>query len=347
MKPSKPVILTGVRANNDIHIGNYFGAILPIVDMAKRRSADFDINLFIPDLHSFTTPIDHSKLYDSTLSNARIYTAAGLPLDNEAIHLYRQSRIPAHSELAWILDCFTGFGEMSRMTQFKDKGNKGDASVGLFNYPVLMAADILLYGATYVPVGDDQTQHLEFTRDIAERMNRKFGDLFIVPKPVAQQHRFFGKDQGLRIKDLVNPAKKMSKSDDSGKGIIFLGDEPQVAHKKIMSATTDSLGKVQYDRDNQPGISNLLEILTLVRQDAGRDVSLEQTISEYTGMERYGDFKRIVADEVAEFLANFQARLAAVDEQAIERKLESSERDMNLVANETLHRVQTAVGLRR
>jgi len=404
MKPTKPVILTGVRANNDIHIGNYFGAILPIVNMAKRRSADFDINLFIPDLHSFTTPIDHSKLYDSILNNARIYTAAGLPLDNEAIHLYRQSRVPAHSELAWILDCFTGFGEMERMTQFKDKSgrndlasrlteqierlsneirshqiepgipardiidmllserkltlpflenlyndmNKGDViSVGLFNYPVLMAADILLYGATYVPVGDDQTQHLEFTRDIAERMNRKFGDLFVVPKPVAQQHQFFGNDQGLRIKDLMNPTKKMSKSDDSGKGVIFLGDEPGVAHKKIMSATTDSLGKVQYDRENQPGISNLLEILTLVRQDAGQDVGLEQTISEYAGMERYGDFKRIVADEVAEFLANFQARLAAVDEPAIERKLESSERDMNIVANETLHRVQTAVGLRR
>ena len=404
MKPSKPVILTGVRANNDIHIGNYFGAILPIVDMAKRHSADYDINLFIPDLHSFTTPIDHSKLYDSILSNARIYTAAGLPLDNEAIHLYRQSRVPAHSELAWILDCFTGFGEMERMTQFKDKSgrndlasrltkqlerlsseirshqikpgipardiinmllserkltlpflenlyndiNKGDGvSVGLFNYPVLMAADILLYGATYVPVGDDQTQHLEFTRDIAERMNRKFGDLFIVPKPVAEQHQFFGKDQGLRIKDLANPTKKMSKSDDTGKGVIFLGDDPRAAHKKIMSATTDSLGKVQYDRENQPGISNLLEILTLVRQDAGRDVSLEQTISQYTGMESYGDFKRIVADEVAEFLANFQARLAAVDEQAIESKLESSEHDMNIVANETLHRVQTAVGLRR
>ena len=347
---SKPVILTGVRANNDIHIGNYFGAILPIVDMAKRRSADYDINLFIPDLHSFTTPIDHSKLYDSILSNARIYTAAGLPLDNQAIHLYRQSRVPAHSELAWILDCFTGFGEMSRMTQFKGKSEKlhGDQiSVGLFNYPVLMAADILLYGASYVPVGDDQTQHLEFTRDIAERMNRKFGDLFVVPKSVAEQHQFFGNDQGLRIKDLANPTKKMSKSDDSGKGVIFLGDEPGVAHKKIMNATTDSLGKVQYDRENQPGISNLLEILTLVCQDAGQDVSLEQTISEYAGMERYGDFKRIVADEVAEFLANFQARLAAVDEQAIERKLESSEHDMNLVANETLHRVQTAVGLRR
>ena len=393
MKPSKPVILTGVRANNDIHIGNYFGAILPIVDMAKRRSADYDINLFIPDLHSFTTPIDHSKLYDSILNNARIYTAAGLPLDNEAIHLYRQSRVPAHSELAWILDCFTGFGEMSRMTQFKDKSDIIDinevidtilqrcdkkydinstvrykdirgsiklfaaafdgfnktspTSVGLFNYPVLMAADILLYGATYVPVGDDQTQHLEFTRDIAERMNRKFGDLFVVPKPVAQQHQFFGKDQGLRIKDLVNPTKKMSKSDDTGKGVIFLGDDPRAAHKKIMSAATDSLGTVQYDRDNQPGISNLLEILTLVRQDAGRDVSLEQTISEYAGMERYGDFKRIVADETAEFLANFQARLSAVDEPAIEAKLESSEQAMNRIANQTLHRVQKAVGLRR
>ena len=378
MKPSKPVILTGVRANNNIHIGNYFGAILPIINMAKRRSDEYDINLFIPDLHSFTTPIDHSKLYDSTLNNARIYTAAGLPLDNPSVHLYRQSRISAHSELAWILDCFTGFGEMSRMTQFKDKSRKfidskmpedeltneqkawdtihTNVSVGLFNYPVLMAADILLYGATYVPVGDDQTQHLEFTRDIAERMNRKFGermnydkfvDLFIVPKPVIQQHQFFGKDQGLRIKDLVNPAKKMSKSDESGKGIIFLSDDPKSAHKKIMSATTDSIGKVQYDKEDQPGISNLLEILTLVRQDAGREVTLEQTANEYFGMDRYGDFKRIVADEVAEFLENFQNRLAAVDERAIEEKLASSEKDMNVVANETLYRVQKAVGLRK
>ena len=315
--------------------------------MAKRRSDEYGINLFIPDLHSFTTPIDHSKLYDGILNNARVYTAAGLPLDNPSIHLYRQSRISAHSELAWILDCFTGFGEMSRMTQFKDKGSKGDVSVGLFNYPVLMAADILLYGATYVPVGDDQTQHLEFTRDIAERMNRKFGDLFIVPKLVIQQHQFFGKDQGLRIKDLVNPAKKMSKSDESGKGIIFLSDDPKSAHKKIMSATTDSIGKVQYDKENQPGISNLLEILTLVRQDAGREVTLEQIANEYFGMDRYGDFKRIVADEVAEFLENFQNRLAAVDEQAIEEKLASSERGMNIVANETLYRVQKAVGLRK
>ena len=145
----------------------------------------------------------------------------------------------------------------------------------------------------------------------------------------------------------MNPAKKMSKSDESGKGIIFLSDDPKSAHKKIMSATTDSISKVQYDKENQPGISNLLEILTLVRQDAGREVTLEQTANEYFGMDRYGDFKRIVADEVAEFLENFQNRLAAVDERAIEEKLASSEKDMNVVANETLYRVQKAVGLRK
>src|SRR5690606_6468382 len=188
---SKEVILTGIRANNDLTIGNYFGAILPAVDMAKNRSEQFQVNLFVPDLHSFTTPTDLSSLQSAIWNNLRIFAAAGLPLDNPDIHIYRQSRIPAHSELTWILSCFTGFGEMSRMTQFKDKSAKiGDdrISVGLFSYPVLMAADILLYGASYVPIGDDQTQHLEFTRDIAERMNamaQKYGHepVFAVPKP--------------------------------------------------------------------------------------------------------------------------------------------------------------------
>ena len=147
------------------------------------------------------------------------------------MYVYRQSYVPAHSELTWILDCFTGFGEMSRMTQFKDKSAKlGDEriTVGLFNYPVLMAADILLYNASYVPVGDDQTQHLEFTRDIAERMNAKFGtDLFTIPLSVPKQHEFFGKDQGLRIRDLIDPTKKMSKSDETGRGVIFLSDTPE------------------------------------------------------------------------------------------------------------------------
>src|SRR3954469_18000017 len=186
---SKEVILTGIRANNDLHIGNYFGALLPIIDMAKNRSDEYQINLFVPDLHSFTTPIDHSQLQTQTMNNLKIFAAAGLPLDNDNIHIYRQSYIPAHSELTWILDCFTGFGEMSRMTQFKERSaNLGNdrVSLGVFNYPVLMAADILLYGAKYVPVGDDQSQHLEFTRDVAQRLNAQFKqELFIIPEPVA------------------------------------------------------------------------------------------------------------------------------------------------------------------
>ena len=342
---TKPVILTGLRANNDLTIGNYFGAILPMIDMVKTKSDDYQINMFIPDLHSFTTPIDHDELHDQIIHNARLFTAAGLPLDNENIYLYRQSYISAHSELTWILDCFTGFGEMSRMTQFKDKSGSIGAdrtSVGLFNYPVLMAADILLYNAKYIPVGEDQTQHLEFTRDIAERINNKFGAVFIVPESVPKQHEFFGKDQGLRIKDLVDPTKKMSKSDESGRGVIFLGDDPAVAAKKIMSATTDDKAEIHFDKANQPGISNLLEILALLR---GQD--LTETIAEFEGQTRYGDFKQVVAAEVEQFLTNFQQKLAAVDDTAIIAKLEQSERDLTQTANATLLRAQQAVGLRQ
>lgn len=339
---TKQVILTGLRANNDLHIGNYFGAMLPMVDMAKTRSEEFQVNMFIPDLHSFTTPINHYELYEQILHNARLFVAAGLPLDNSNIHLYRQSYVPAHSELTWILDCFTGIGQMGRMTQFKDKSEKlADVSVGLFNYPVLMAADILLYNASYVPVGDDQTQHLEFTRDIAERMNSRFGELFTVPEAVAKQHEFFGKDQGLRIMDLVDPTKKMSKSDDTGKGVIFLGDESEAAAKKIMSATTDDKASVAYDPENQPGISNLLDILALLR---GRNV--QDVAKEFEGQERYGDFKAVVADAVRMFLTDFQSKLASVDDSAVLAKLESSEIAMNQQANATLLKVQQAVGLR-
>lgn len=342
---AKPVILTGIRANNDLHIGNYFGAMLPLIDMAKHRSDEYDVNLFIPDLHSFTTPIDHSTLFDTIMSNACIYAAAGLPLDNDSIHLYRQSYVPAHSELTVLLNNFTGFGEMARMTQFKDKSAKlGDSqvSVGLFDYPVLMASDILLYNTSYVPVGDDQTQHLEITRDIAERINNRFGDIFTVPEPVKKQHEFFGKEQGLRIKDLVDPSKKMSKSDETGKGVIFLNDSPEVARKKIMSATTDDKASVQYNKESQPGITNLIDILALLRGVAPSEVA-----AEYEGMDRYGDFKKIVADEMATFLTNFQQRLAAVNNTEVLAKLESSERAMNEVANATLLRVQKAVGIRK
>jgi tryptophanyl-tRNA synthetase len=388
---SKPVILTGIRANNDLTIGNYFGAILPIIDMAKTQSDEFQVNMFIPDLHSFTTPIDHSLLYDQILHNARLFVAAGLPLDNDNIYLYRQSHVPAHSELTWILDCFTGMGEMSRMTQYKDKSgmleldsesntnvdsvlslyettrvlsaedaqklvqhitqrnkyrtenfaHKQSVSMGLYNYPVLMAADILLYDAKYVPVGEDQTQHLEFARDISERMNKRFGDIFTVPDAVKAQHAFFGNDQGLRIMDLVDPIKKMSKSDDSGRGVIFLGDEPAVAAKKVMGATTDDKAEIHYNKADQPGISNLLEILALLR-----GTTLDAITAEFEGQTSYGDFKKVVADAVEKFLIDFQQKLAQVDDTAVIAKLEQSEHDMNIMANVTLLRAQQAVGLR-
>jgi tryptophanyl-tRNA synthetase len=342
---SKPVILTGIRANNDLTIGNYFGAMLPIIDMAKTRSDEFQVNLFIPDLHSFTTPIDHSLLYDQIFHNARLFVAAGLPLDNPDIYLYRQSYISAHSELTWILDCFTGFGEMSRMTQFKEKsGAMGNdrVTIGLFNYPVLMSADILLYNALYVPVGEDQTQHLEFSRDISERFNNQLGQTFTTPESVKAQHDFFGKEQGLRIKDLIDPTKKMSKSDDSGRGVIFLGDEPAAAAKKVMGATTDDLANVRYDPQNQPGISNLLQILALFQGHTLGDIT-----EQYAGMTSYGEFKAIVADEVAKFLTDFQQRLSTVDDNAVIAKLEQSERDLTTIADATLLRAQQAVGLRK
>ena len=312
--------------------------------MAKKHAGEFQINLFIPDLHSFTTPIDHSELQAQIMNNARLFVAAGLPLDHPDIHMYRQSYVRAHSELTWILDCFTGVGEMNRMTEFKDKSAKiGDerVSVGLFHYPILMAADILLYNAELVPVGDDQRQHLEYTRDIAARINNRFGDIFTIPRATEDQHKFFGKDQGLRIRDLQNPTKKMSKSDETGKGVIFLGDDPAVAAKKIMSATTDDKAHIAFDRQNQPGISNLLEILALLR---GTD--LRTVIQEFEGQTQYGVFKKVVADEVESFLADFQKRLSAVNDAEILEKLTSSEKAMNNIANETLLRAQQAVGLR-
>lgn len=341
---TKPVILTGLRANNNLHIGNYFGALLPIIDMAKTRSEEYQVNLFVPDLHSFTTPIDHSLLQASIMNNLKTYVAAGLPIDNSSVYIYRQSFISAHSELTIILDSFTGMGEMSRMTQFKDKSatlDKDRVSVGLFNYPVLMAADILLYGAEYVPVGEDQSQHLEFARDIAERLNNRFGELFTVPKPVKAQHAFFGKDQGLRIKDLSDPSKKMSKSDDSAKGIIFMSDNPEEAKLKIMSATTDSLASVAYNKDNQPGVANLLEILALVSGE-----ELDKVISRYTGQTSYGSLKQELSGKVAEFLKNFQASYNSVDDAALKTKLEESETKIGEQANATLYKVQMAVGLR-
>lgn len=342
---NKPVILTGLRANGELHLGNYLGGILPMIQLQNKYAGEYQLNMFVPDLHSFTTPIDHNKLYFQTIQNLKLFAAAGLDLDNQDTYLYRQSYVAMHSELTWILDCFAYYGELNRMTEFKDKASRlGSESitVGLFNYPALMAADILLYGAKYIPVGDDQRQHIELTRDLAMRLNNKFNkELFIIPAEWSEQVAFTGRDAGVRIKSLRNPGKKMSKSVDDPNGTILLTDTPEVAAKKIMGAETDSLGAIHYDLETQPGISNLLQILALLI-----DQPLSRVADTWDGKTGYGDLKKAVASEVRVFLQAFQTKLAAVDETELLRKLEASEMLMRDVAGQRLYKVQQAVGLR-
>ncbi len=341
-------VLTGIRSNGEPHIGNYLGAILPMVEIQQAHGSTHDMFFFVPDLHSFTTPIDHSTLYEHTLRNLKYFVAAGMDFWADGAHLYRQSYIPAHAELAWILDCFTYMGEASRMTQFKDKSDdQPNVTVGLFNYPVLMAADILLYNARYVPVGDDQKQHIELARDLALRLNHKFGDVFpddvftTVPEDWKKQLAFAKRDNGVRIRSLRNPEKKMSKSVDDPAGTINMTDSPADAAKKVMSATTDSLGVIAYDWDTQPGIANLLQMLALLSERPVSDVA-----AEWNGKPSYGDLKKAVAEKVETFLRDFQARVAEVDESKLLAKLEDDERKVSVIAEATLLRAQQAVGLR-
>jgi len=340
---SKEVILTGIRSNEEPTLANYLGAFVPMVELQREKAGEYQINMFVPDLHSFTTPIDHATLYDNTIHNLKYFVAAGLDLDNPDTYIYRQSFVPAHSELTWILDCFTYMGEMGRMIQFKDKSaDAGESvSVGLFNYPVLMAADMLLYNARWVPVGEDQFQHLEITRDIAVRMNNKFGELFVVPEPTAKQTEFIHRDKGLRIRSLSDPTKKMSKSSTDEKSKILLSDDPEVAAKKVMSATTDSIGVINYDWDNQPGIANLLQMLSLL---TGRDQA--HVNADWEGQTQYGELKKAVAEAVRNFLSDFQAKYNAIDDDALIKKLEADEAKMREVSGRTLLKVQQAVGLR-
>ncbi|PJE65138.1 tryptophan--tRNA ligase [Candidatus Saccharibacteria bacterium CG10_big_fil_rev_8_21_14_0_10_47_8] len=339
---SKEVILTGLRSNNELHLGNYLGAILPMVEMQKKHAGKYQLNMFIPDLHSFTTPIDHTKLYEQTLKNLKVFVAAGLDTQQPDTYIYRQSYISAHSELTWILDCFSYFGELSRMTEFKNKSsNSENVSVGLFNYPVLMASDILLYGAKWVPVGEDQRQHVEFTRDLGMRANNKFPGLFIVPENNAKQTEFAGRSEAVRIRSLRNPDKKMSKSVEDPTGTITLSDTPVDAAKKVMAATTDSLESINYDWEKQPGVTNLLQILALLSNKPQDEVN-----SQWQGKSSYNELKSAVADVVRDFLTDLQAKLAQVDSRALTEKLESDEVAMSKVASETLLRVQQAVGLR-
>lgn len=333
-------ILTGIRANSELTLGNFLGALLPMVRLANKHNKDHNINIFVPDLHTIISDIDND-IESNMLRSLKYYLAAGLEL-NENVHLYRQSFIPAHSELCWILNCVTTMGEASRMTQYKDKSEgKSSTNVAIFDYPVLMAADILLYSAEYVPVGEDQFQHLELTRTIASRFNNKYGEIFTLPKKPLEQVAFMEQKYGLRIRDLQNPEKKMSKSARSENGKIMMGDAPDLAAKKIMSATTDSVGEIKFDMFNQPGISNLLQIESLTT-----DLPLQDVISTWAGETRYGDLKSKVADDVKSYLEDFQAKVAEISDEYIFELLEKGEAYARKVASAKLSEAQKAIGLR-
>ena len=333
-------ILTGIRSNSVLTLGNYLGALLPMVRLANKHSKDSQINIFVPDLHSIISDVD-GDLRENIIRTIKYYLAAGLEI-NENVHIYRQSYVPAHSELCWILNCVATMGETSRMTQYKEK-SKGQEScnVGIFDYPILMAADILLYDATYVPIGEDQFQHIELTRNIAMRFNHKFGDIFTVPAKTADQVKFMEVSDGIRIRDLLNPEKKMSKSTKAENSKIMLDDDPAKAAKKIMSATTDSLGKVKFDMFNQPGVSNLLQIEALVN-----DVPLQDVVSAWAGNTRYGDLKSKVAESVSKMLVDFQAKMTEISDKQVCELLEKGEKYANGVANAKLLEVQRAFHLR-
>lgn len=333
-------ILTGIRANSVLTLGNYLGALLPMVRLANEHSKEMQVNIFVPDLHSIIAEID-GDLQENTIRTLKYYLAAGLNI-NENVHIYRQSHVPAHSELCWILNCTATMGEMSRMTQYKEKSEgRANANVGIFDYPVLMTADILLYSASYIPLGEDQFQHIELTRNLATRFNNRYGEVFTIPVKTAEQIEFMGVSEGIRIRDLLNPDKKMSKSTAAAGSKIMLDDEPAKAAKKIMGATTDSLGKVKFDMFGQPGVSNLLTIEALVT-----GVPLSEVVAKWSGETRYGELKKQVASSVATMLTEFQEKLAGVSDAQVMELLEAGEKYANEVANAKLYEVQKAVGLR-
>lgn len=334
-------IITGLQANSDLHIGNYFGAVVPMVNSFKKLKDSDKFFYFVPNLHSFTMPIDHTILYKNTLNNIRVLLASGIDPKDPKVNLFRQSRISEHAELAWSLQCFTYFGEASRMTQFKDKSTKDiNHTVGLFTYPILMAADILLYDCEYVPTGLDQQQHIELTRDLAQRFNNKFGKIFTEPLEWKAQVEFQNREKGLKILSLSDPSKKMSKSDNDQKGCVFITDSPDLIYKKIMSASTDSLANVNYDTVNQAGISNLITILACVR-----NTTVENIAQAYNGMDKYGDFKKIVATELSEYIAKLQTNMNSLSDNDIETILKTHESEVKSIAKSKLNQVYKVLGL--
>jgi tryptophanyl-tRNA synthetase len=328
---TKPRLFSGMQPSADsLQIGNYIGALLQWKEMQVSHDAIF----CVVDLHAITVAQDPAELREATRRTAAQYIAAGI--DPELSTLFVQSHVPAHPQLAWVLNSITGFGEASRMTQFKDKSAKqgSDATtVGLFAYPTLMAADILLYGAETVPVGEDQRQHIELTRDLATRFNSRFGETFVIPEAQIQKAT-------AKVYDLQEPTNKMSKSASTDKGVIWLLDEPAKSAKKIKSATTDSDGEVRYDVASKPGVSNLLTIYSVL---SGR--TIDSIEAEYAGS-GYGDFKKGLAEVVVETFAPIRARtLELLDDPAeLDRILARGADKAAAIADVTLASVYDRIG---
>lgn len=331
-------ILSGIQPSGKLTLGNYLGAIKNFVDLQNTyASSDEEVNffIFIADLHSITVFQDPVELRKNIKSILASYLACGL--DPKKVCLFIQSEVPEHAELGYLLQCITYIGELERMTQYKDKMQKQVAGVSsaLLTYPVLMAADILLYNADYVPVGDDQKQHLEMTRNLAERFNTRFGDTFTIPTPIIAKI-------GAKIMSLQDPSKKMSKSDPVEKSCIYLLDPENVIRKKIASAVTDSESVVKYDVINKPGISNLMTIMSCVTNQ-----SLEEIEKEFEG-KGYGEFKKAVGDAVVNHLSPIQARYyELINSPILDEILDEGRSKASYFAKKTMRKVHNRMGIGR
>ncbi|CAA9341524.1 MAG: Tryptophanyl-tRNA synthetase [uncultured Nocardioidaceae bacterium] len=329
---TRPRVLSGIQPTGDsFHFGNYLGALRQWVALQDDHEAFF----FIADLHSLTRPQEPKVLRERFLRCAAQLVAMGIDPDRSAIFL--QSHVPAHAQLSWVLECLTAVGEARRMTQFKDKSAKegeGAASVGLLTYPVLQAADILLYRPAYVPVGEDQRQHLELTRDLAQRFNHRYKKTFRLPEPYILK-------QTAKILDLQNPGAKMSKSNSSQAGIIDLLDDPKVSAKKIRGAVTDSETEVRFDEQRKPGVSNLLTVYSALTGD-----TVEALVDKYAGR-GYGDLKSDLAEVVVEFVTPIRDRTFELleDRRMLDAILRAGAERANEIAERTLADVYERVGL--
>ncbi|MFT4246196.1 MAG: tryptophan--tRNA ligase [Micrococcaceae bacterium] len=331
MEVMKSRVLSGAQPTSEtMHLGNYIGAL---TNWAKMQE-DYDAFFFVPDLHSISMPPYPKDLANTTRLTAAQYIAAGI--DPEEATLFIQSHVPAHAELAWVLNCLAGYGEAARMTQFKDKSKKGGAeksSVGLLAYPMLMAADILLYKPNYVPVGEDQRQHLELTRNLAQRFNKQFGEVFKVPEA------FITKEVA-KIMDLQNPTAKMSKSTQSAAGLVNIMDTDKKTAKKIRSAVTDTGTEVFYDPENKPGISNLMTIYSALTCKTNEEIA-----NEYAD-QGYGHFKVALADIVVETLGPIRERTIELmnDKAELDRILAHGAEKASELADQTLTEVYDHIG---